>query len=57
MAIQNDAGEMSRPPTIEDLVNICKRLNEEGVKTKKTIRPKDKEDLLFLMNILEEEKK
>lgn len=30
MANENVAGEEARPPTIEDLINLCKYLNEEG---------------------------
>ncbi len=29
---QNDRPEYSREPTIEDLVELCRRLNEAGVK-------------------------
>lgn len=32
MAAQDAEGEKSRPPTIDDLLAVCKRLNEEGVK-------------------------
>ncbi|MEW6684878.1 MAG: nucleotidyl transferase AbiEii/AbiGii toxin family protein [Candidatus Edwardsbacteria bacterium] len=32
MAIQDAPGEETRPPTIDDLVAVCRRLNEEGVK-------------------------
>lgn len=32
MAAQDVTGEQTRPPTIDDLVVVCKRLNEEGVK-------------------------
>lgn len=32
MAAQDAEGKKSRPPTIDDLVSTCKRLNEEGVK-------------------------
>ena len=32
MALQNATGQSSRPPTIEDLLAVCRRLNEEGVK-------------------------
>ncbi len=32
MAAQNAEGQKARPPTIDDLVATCKRLNEEGVK-------------------------
>lgn len=32
MAAQNAEGQKSRPPTIDDLVAACRRLNEEGVK-------------------------
>ncbi|MEW5767574.1 MAG: nucleotidyl transferase AbiEii/AbiGii toxin family protein [bacterium] len=30
MASQNVAGEQTRPPTIDDLIAVCRRLNEEG---------------------------
>ncbi|MBU4320333.1 MAG: nucleotidyltransferase [Nitrospinae bacterium] len=112
MAAQDAEGPKSRPPTIDDLLAVCKKLNEKGVKyvliggfamnyygfpratedidllkkacditfdkavieyfefkgvripiadistmvkTKQGVRPRDKEDLLFLENILEEE--
>ncbi|MDI6794550.1 MAG: nucleotidyl transferase AbiEii/AbiGii toxin family protein [bacterium] len=32
MAAQDVAGKQTRPPTIDDLVAVCRRLNEEGVK-------------------------
>lgn len=32
MAIQNDPGAETRPPTIDDLVGLCKSLNADGVK-------------------------
>lgn len=32
MASQNAKGQTSRPPTIDDLVAVCRRLNEEGTK-------------------------
>lgn len=32
MASQNAEGQTSRPPTIDDLVAVCRRLNEEGSK-------------------------
>ncbi|MEK9149521.1 MAG: nucleotidyl transferase AbiEii/AbiGii toxin family protein [Candidatus Desantisbacteria bacterium] len=32
MAIQNDEGQISRPPTIDDIVTVCKRLNERDVR-------------------------
>lgn len=32
MAAQNAEGKTSRPPTIDDLVTVCRRLNEEGSK-------------------------
>jgi len=32
VAAQDAEGKKSRPPTIDDLVSTCKRLNEEGVK-------------------------
>ena len=32
MAAQNAEGQTSRPPTIDDLVAVCRRLNEEGTK-------------------------
>ncbi len=81
MASQNAEGQKSRPPTIDDLVSVCRRLNEAGakyiliggfainyygvnipiadistmIKTKQGIRPRDKEDLSFLMSVLKEE--
>jgi len=32
VAAQNAEGKTSRPPTIDDLVTVCRRLNEEGSK-------------------------
>ncbi len=32
MAIPNDSGAEARPPTIDDLVGLCKSLNADGVK-------------------------
>lgn len=32
MAEQDDDQKESRPPTIDDLVEVCKKLNEKGVK-------------------------
>lgn len=32
MASQNAEGQKSRPPTIDDLVSICRRLNDAGAK-------------------------
>lgn len=32
MASQNAEGQKSRPPTIDDLVSVCRRLNEAGAK-------------------------
>lgn len=32
MALQNAEGKESRPPTIDDLVSICKKLNEAGAR-------------------------
>lgn len=32
MAAQDVEGEKSRPPTIDDLLAVCRRLNEEGVR-------------------------
>lgn len=32
MATQNAEGQGSRPPTIDDLVTVCKKLNEKGAK-------------------------
>jgi len=32
VASQNAEGNAPRPPTIDDLVNVCKKLNEEGAR-------------------------
>ena len=32
MAIQNDSGSEARPPTIDDLILLCKKLNADDVK-------------------------
>ncbi len=32
MALQNVEGKGSRPPTIDDLTSVCKRLNERGAR-------------------------
>ena len=62
MASQNAEGKEPRPPTIDDLVGICKGIRIPiadiftMIQTKQGIRPRDKEDLLFLMSIVEEGK-
>ena len=32
MVIENDNAKESRPPTLEDLLGLCRRLNEKGAK-------------------------
>ena len=50
-----DDREYSRAPELEDLLNLCKALNAEGVRyvliggeTKQTVRPSDAMDVQFL---------
>ncbi len=31
MAVQDDERQISRPPTIDDLVAVCKKLNDNNV--------------------------
>jgi hypothetical protein len=45
-------GPISRSPRLEDLVSLCRALNEAGARTmlltKGSDRPKDRQDALFL---------
>jgi len=54
----DDGAPEARPPRLNDLVALCRRLNDEGARyvviggTKQTIRNKDRMDREFLRSIL-----